>query len=195
MLQINGETILSDDFKRTSPWSADPVVTTAAEEAARRLHVAWQVDRKLADAPILVPYEPHNQALNPFFDDMSLLPDESSKPLTSIREVCLEGEGWISFDQLKERASSHWYDLSSRPKVASLLVVYQASRTGFGASTSVTPAEFAILRQRYQAEQERKATESLDSVKQLARQRAVEKNSIRIACNVGPGIRGEGCVR
>ena len=176
---VGGDTILLDDFKRISPWKDDPAVAEAAKEAVKRLPVQWRVDRELADARILVPCESRTRTANPFFDDKSLLPDEPGSPSTSIREAFVEGEGWISFDQLKAQACHHWYDMGERPKVTSLLVAYQMNHSGNGATTSMTPVEFGIMKQRYEAEQEREGPRSLEEVKLQAHWRSAEKNAVR----------------
>lgn len=66
----------------------------------------------------------------------------------------MEGEGWIPFDQLKERACRHWCDMNERPKVTSLLVAYQTKHFGHGGTVSMTPVEFGIMKQRYEANRE-----------------------------------------
>ncbi len=53
--QIDGLTVLSDDYKRFSPWKEDALVLASAQEAADRLEVKWKIDRRLVGYPILIP--------------------------------------------------------------------------------------------------------------------------------------------
>lgn len=77
---VGGDTVLLDDFKRTSPWKDDPSVANAAEEAVNRLPVQWQVNRELAGACILIPCEPRVRTSNLFSTTRASRPMNPAAP-------------------------------------------------------------------------------------------------------------------
>lgn len=65
--RLEGVTVLSDDYRRISPWKDDPAVTRAGEEVSRRVGATWKIDRELISRPILIPNEPHLTSYVPWY--------------------------------------------------------------------------------------------------------------------------------
>lgn len=194
--RLEGVTVLSDDYRRISPWKDDPAVTRAGEEVSRRVGATWKIDRELINRPILIPNEPHLTNYVPWYlEGKALRPSDSGNLKTSIQEVNVEGIGWMTLDGVRSMAVSRDHFNPALPMVSEYLVAYQVGDQGVGGTMPVSPAEFAFMEKQYVAKREELACEAnrrpsaprspalpssgasqpLDSLKQEAKERALLK--------------------
>lgn len=192
ILHVNGINALSDDFSRTAPWKSDVGVMLAARKAVKRLGAEWKVDRELVGEPILIPNKEASSLLPWYFEEKTLCPDDPANPLTSIREAKV-GDDWISLDSLKSMAKSHGRDNAAMPMVSDYLIEYRADKTGFRNTSSISPSDFKLMEKRYLAQLDKSIArdtggQSLDEIRQKARERAVMQNA---ACQPARGKQPE----
>ena len=195
--QLGGNAVLSDDYKRISPWKDDPAVMQAAEEISRRIGASWKIDRELVGRPILIPNESELASYVPWYlDGKALRPSDPENLKTSIQELYVEGIGWMTLDGVRAMAKSRDHFNPVPPMVSEYLVTYQVGDKGVGGTMPVSPAEFAFMEKRYVTWQQELACEAncrpsaprelalrspeasppFDSLKKEARERVLQKS-------------------
>ncbi len=177
--RIDGINVLSDSVALTSPWKDEPTVRAAVDSISKRLEVAWRTDRELVGASILIPNEERSSSyLPPYFEGKALCPDVPGNPRTSIREVFVQGLGWMSLDGLQSVAKHPGHGNPAIPAVSQYLVAYQVDN-GFKGTATISPADFETMEKRYLAQLEKDGLQKegdgrgdLDALKREAKTRA-----------------------
>ena len=176
--RIGGINVLSDDYKRISPWKDDPLVAVAVQEASERLDAKWKVDRWLVDMPVFIPNERTLKSYVPWYlEGKTLFPKDPNDVKTSIVEVKVDDVGWVSIDDAKVLAKNRGYFNHHRLMVSEYLVSYQTERGSFRGTMAITPAEYAFMKKcALEKSVAAHDYESLDSLKLEAKERAQETN-------------------
>ena len=174
--QIDGVAVLSDDYKRFSPWKEDASIATAAQEAAERLEVKWKIDRRLVGLPILIPREAEISSYVPWYlEGRTLRPDDPDRLDTSIVEAYIKDIGWTSFEDVRALANNRGYFNPDKLMVSEYLVSYQENQSGAGGTMAISPGEYEYLAKKTAMERSKvtgRDQDSLDSLKQKAKDRA-----------------------
>ena len=177
--RMGGINVLDDSAFTTAPWKDDPRVVKDMADLSNCLGVAWKIDREFVGKPILIPNERAWAVMPAFLEGKTLRLDAPGDPKHSIREVSIQGLGWMSFDGLRSHADSCSRGASSKPPlVERLLIDYEVvGEPGYG-SIAVTPHEYRLLEGQYLAQQQgREASRStlqtrpLDDLKNEAKAR------------------------
>lgn len=156
--RINGADCLINDYKQLDTWKDNPDVLRAIQETATRLKIDWQMDRSILDSPILIPYASSEQPLNPYMEDRSLRPSNPNKPVTAIQEAFVEGEGWLSPNELRRASKTYEQEHHRCPKVSKVNVAYKTAH-GRGGYVDITPSDFQHMKATYlEAIQEKEAS-------------------------------------
>lgn len=145
----HGDSTLITDYQRMDLWKDNPEVKEALEAAVTGLGVEWQADHELLGSPVLVPQEYDEPPLDGYLRDKALRPADRDDALSSVQEIYCDGEGWMSLQELKERAKHLGYESDDYPKVTRLNIAYRVhnrSRTGY---VDIAPADFRIMKAGY----------------------------------------------
>ena len=184
-----GTNALVTDYKNMEYWRDDSGAKQAIDAAAQSLNVKWQLDNSITENSIMIPYEPDDVPLEAYFARMELRPTNPDSPLTSIQEAFVQGEGWLSLQELQTAARAFGYDNPECLKVTRLNVAYVeespsgSRRTGY---VDMAPSDFKQMQVAYVASHERDegaqakgAGESVEDLAKEAKGRVAEKNLAR----------------
>lgn len=180
---VGGASILSDEYRNTSPWRDSAAVVAASKDLSDRLGAAWKIDHELTGKLILIPNRQARAVDELLLAGRNLCPEMSGDPMTAVSEASVLGLGWMSIEALRTLAGSCNQGLNSRvPKVDALMVTceFEGGRYKNTSSINMTPADYKVLEQRYLVQQkEREDCESaysLDDLKQEAKARNSTKS-------------------
>lgn len=151
-----GYNVLSEDFRSDERWRNNPEVLGYVDHLCSVLNVAWVSDpRMIPHATIMTPRTPWFQWLpDRAVLDKALRPRkpqfyrQQPTPLSAINEVFCQGDGWLPYEEFRQKAEHFGWHSPHCLKVHTFNVNYTDSR-GHEGQIDVSPGDFRILLERY----------------------------------------------
>ena len=150
-----GEVVLVTDYLNFPSWRTDPSVVQAVDTLCSAFGVEWQMNSKCLGTTVLIPLERGFERIpNRAFADKNLLTakpsfyDQKPSAYSAINEGYVEGEGWLNYAALRQKAEKFGFHDPHCVKVRQFNIQYVDDH-GHAGQADISPLDLEIMLDRH----------------------------------------------